>query len=154
MNEQERREIRELSAHGNAANAVRPPTIKRDGRFYAGMATLVLSEIIMPLSALAVPLLGLPTAQATILFGVLLEGIPNVLFIVAVGLLGKETIQYFIHMTKSALRAVVDRRFRARGAMYVIFDKCFLIFSVAERLLDRLHLLVEAHFHFRRAALS
>ena len=152
MNEQERREIRELSAHGNAANAVRPPTIKRDGRFYAGMATLVLSEIIMPLSALVVPLLGLPTAQATILFGVLLEGIPNVLFIVAVGLLGKETIQYFIHMTKSALRAVVDRRFR--GAMYVIFDKCFLIFSVAERLLDRLHLLVEALFHFRRAALS
>jgi len=51
-------------------------------------------------------------------------------------LLGKEILQHFIKRAKNALRP--DERFRAGGA-------CSLIFSVAERLLDRLHLLVEVY---------
>ena len=94
----------------------------------------------MPLSAFVVPLLGLPTVHATILFGVL-GSIADGLCMVAIGLLGKEIFQYYIQMTESALRGAVDRRFRAGRATHMIFDKCLLIFSLAERYLDRLYLL-------------
>ena len=74
------------------------------------------------------------------------------LSIVAICLLGTEVSRYFIHLAKNALRAVVDRRFRAGGAMCLIFDKCFLIFSVAERHLDRVHRLVERCTRLMRRA--
>jgi hypothetical protein len=111
--------------------------IKKDRHFFAGIAALVLSAVIMPLSALVVPLLGLSTTQTTTLF-VVLACFPDTLFVVAVGLLGTKIFRYFIHKTRSALRAALDRRFRAGGAIYGIFDKCFGIFSVAERHLGRL----------------
>ena len=60
----------------NAQERSETPTIIRDGRFYAGMAALVLMVLVMPLSAVVVPLLGLPTAQATTLFAVL-AGFPD-----------------------------------------------------------------------------
>jgi len=110
--------------------------IKKDRHFFAGIAALVLSAVIMPVSALVVPLLGLSTTQTTTLF-VALACFPDTLFVVAVGLLGTEIFLYLIRKTKNALRAVVDRRFRAGGAMYMIFNKCFGIFSFAERHLDR-----------------
>jgi hypothetical protein len=89
----------------------------------------------MPLIVLVVYSLGLRTAHATVLFG-LLAAIPDILCIVAVSLLGKEILQHFISRAKSALRP--DERFRAGGARS-------LIFSVAECLLDRLDLLVEVY---------
>ena len=46
------------------------------------MAALVLMVLVMPLSAVVVPLLGLPTAQATTLFAVL-AGFPDLFLIVA-----------------------------------------------------------------------
>jgi hypothetical protein len=93
----------------NAAVAMQPPTLERGWRFYAGLTALVLS-CLLPLSAILVPMLGLPVAQSTVLAGVLVAGAPEVLCILAVALLGKETFQYFIHRAKSALRrALVDR---------------------------------------------
>jgi hypothetical protein len=98
-----------VSAHETAADASRPPTLKRNWRFYLGMAALVLA-VIMPLCAVFVPALGLTTAQSAVLVGILLAGGPEVLCILAVALLGKETFQYLTHKAKSAFRrAVVDR---------------------------------------------
>jgi len=66
--------------------------------------------VIMPLSALVVPVLGLSTTQSALLAGVLLAGGPEVLCILAVALLGKETFLYLAHRAKTALRrAVIDQ---------------------------------------------
>ena len=128
------------------------PIIKRDGRFYTGLAIIGLMFLVMPLSAVVVPLLRLPTAQATTLFTVL-ACFPDLLFIVAISLLGTEVFRYFIHVAERASRAFVDRHFRDGGAIYMTFDKGFLIFSVAERHLDRVHRLVERSTRsMRRAA--
>src|SRR5262245_64089846 len=77
-------------------DATRPPTLKRNWRFYAGMTALVLA-VILPLGALIVPMLGLPLAQSALLVGVLVAGGPEVLCIAAIALLGKETFHYFDH---------------------------------------------------------
>jgi hypothetical protein len=93
----------------NAPGPANPPTLKKDWRFYAGMTALALS-VILPLCVFFVPLLGLSTAHSAILAGALVAGAPEVLCIVAVALLGKETFRYLIHRTKHALRrAVVDQ---------------------------------------------
>jgi hypothetical protein len=73
------------------------------------MTALALS-VIMPLGAVVVPVLGLPTAQSVLLAGLLVAGAPEVLCILAIGLLGRDTFQYFVHKAKAALRrAVLDR---------------------------------------------
>jgi hypothetical protein len=92
-----------------ARSAPKPPTLKKGWRFYAGMTALALS-VILPLGALFVPMLGLPTAQSVVIAGALVAGAPEVLCILAVALLGRETFQYLMHRAKSILRrAVVDR---------------------------------------------
>ncbi len=50
-----------MIANEGAVGASEPPALKRDWRFYAGVAALLLA-VIMPLCAVLVPLLGLPTA--------------------------------------------------------------------------------------------
>jgi hypothetical protein len=98
-----------MSTHDNAADPAQPPTLKRDWRFYCGMAAIGLS-IILPLCALLVPMLGLPMTQSAVLAGALVAGAPEVLCILAVALLGKDTFQYFVHKIKGVLRsAIVDR---------------------------------------------
>jgi hypothetical protein len=98
-----------VSAPEERTDAPKAPVLKRDWRFYAGTAALVLAAL-MPLVAIAVPLLGLPAAQSALLAGLLVAGGPEVLSIVAVGLLGKETFHYFAHLAKSTLRrAFIDR---------------------------------------------
>jgi hypothetical protein len=98
-----------LTATEKAVDVSTPPTLKRDWRFYAGMVAMVLS-VVMPLSALVVPVLGLSTAQSTLLAGVLLAGGPEVLCILAVALLGKDTFRYFTHRVMAALRrSVIDQ---------------------------------------------
>jgi hypothetical protein len=129
------------------------PMIKRNSRFYTGLAALVLMVLVMPLSAVVVPFLGLPTAQATTLLTVL-ACFPDLFLILAISLLGSEVSRYFIHVAKRALRAAVDRHCRAGSATYMIFDKGFLLFSVAERHLDRVHRLVERSSWFMRRAAS
>jgi hypothetical protein len=82
------------------------PTLQRSWRFYAGMTALALSCIV-PLSAFLVPLLGLSTAQSALLAGVLVAGVPEVLCILAVALLGKDAFQFVAHRAKSVLRRLL-----------------------------------------------
>ncbi|MGA7487540.1 MAG: transporter suffix domain-containing protein [Xanthobacteraceae bacterium] len=97
-----------MSEHDKAAGTSKPPELKRDWRFYTGVAAMILS-VIMPLGAAVVPALGLSTAHSALVVGALLAGGPEVLCILAVALLGKQTFQYFAQMAKSAIRrAVLD----------------------------------------------
>ncbi len=98
-----------MSAPEKTVDVLQQPTLKRDWRFYSGMTAMVLS-VILPLCAVLVPMLGLSTAQSALLAGLLLAGAPEVLCILAIALLGKETFQYFAHRAKQAFRrAVLDR---------------------------------------------
>ena len=107
-----------VSPHEAAGNVGKPPALKKDWRFYAGMTALVLS-VVMPLGALIVPLLGLPAAQAALLAGLLVAGAPEVLCILAIALLGKETFQYFTHWAMRALRRAVIDTPASKGRYYV-----------------------------------
>jgi hypothetical protein len=77
-------------------------------RFYGGMAALALSCVLL-LFAVAVPWLGLPVAHSAVLAGALVAGGPEVLCLLAIALLGKETFNYFTHKAKSVLRGAFDR---------------------------------------------
>jgi hypothetical protein len=107
-----------MSAPEMSAVEAKPPELKRDWRFYSGTAALALA-VIMPLGSFVVPVLGLPTAQSAVLVGVLVAGGPEVLCILAVALLGKETFQYFTHVAKSALRRTVIDRPASKGRYYL-----------------------------------
>src|SRR5262249_5834091 len=72
-----------------------------------------------PLGALVVPMLGLSTAQAALLAGALVAGVPEVLCILAVALLGKATFQYLTHRAKRALRRAVVDRPASRARYYI-----------------------------------
>jgi hypothetical protein len=98
-----------LTATEKPVDASTPPVLKKDWRFYAGITAMVLA-VVMPLCALVVPMLGLSTTQSALLAGVLLAGGPEVLCILAVALLGKDTFRYFTHRVMTALRrAVIDQ---------------------------------------------
>ena len=98
-----------VTATDKAADPSAPPAPRKDWRFYAGMTAMALA-VIMPLCALVVPVLGLSATQSALLAGVLLAGGPEVLCILAVALLGKETFLYLAHRAKTALRrAVIDQ---------------------------------------------
>jgi len=107
----------DMSMHDDAAETAQPPTLKRDWRFYSGMAAIALS-IILPLCALLVPMLGLPTTQSALLAGALVAGAPEVLCILAVALLGKDTFQYFVHKATSVLRSAVLERPASKPRYY------------------------------------
>jgi len=107
-----------MSAQETAGEGAPPPTLTRDWRFYLGITAFVLS-FVLPLGALLVPLLGLPTAHAAILIGLLIAGAPEVLCILAVVLLGKETLRYVTYQAKSAFRRAVIDRPASKGRYYV-----------------------------------
>ncbi len=106
-----------MSADEKSGDVAKPPALKRDWRFYSGVAAMLLS-VILPLCALFVPVLGLSTAQSAVLAGVLLAGAPEVLCILAVVLLGKDTFQYFAHKATSALRRVVLEQPASKARYY------------------------------------
>jgi len=95
-----------------------PPELQKDWRFYTGLAALVLS-LILPLFALAVPLLGLPTSISAVVVGGLFAGGPEALTLLAAALLGKETLAYFLAKAKRALRDVVLIRPVSKVRYYV-----------------------------------
>src|SRR5262245_35748969 len=97
-----------MSADDSRGDVLKPPVLKRDWRFYSGMTALVLS-VLVPLGAIVVPFLGLSPAESALVAGALLAGAPEVLCILAVALLGKETFQYFVHRAKGVLRAILER---------------------------------------------
>ena len=101
----------------DAGDGLKPPTLKKDWRFYAGMAAMVLA-VVMPLAAVFVPVLGLPTAQSAVLAGILLAGGPEVLCILAVALLGKDTFKYFAHKATNAFRRAVFERPASKTRYY------------------------------------
>lgn len=68
--------------------------IKRNWKYYLGMTCLSLSFLV-PVIGFIFPFLGLPTALAATLTGVFTVGIPEVMIILAVLLLGKETFNYY-----------------------------------------------------------
>jgi hypothetical protein len=110
-----------MTAQGGPALAQdepKPPTLKKDWRFYTGIGALALS-CVLPLLAVAVPWLGLPTAHSVVLAGALVAGGPEVLCLVAVALLGKQTFQYLTHMTKRVLRRTFVDRPVSRTRYYV-----------------------------------
>src|SRR5262245_42731610 len=107
-----------MSERDKATDTSKPPTLKRDWRFYAGMTALVLA-VILPLGAFIVPMLGLPLAQSALLVGVLVAGGPEVLCVAAIALLGKETFQYLAHHAKLAFRRAVVERPASKARYYV-----------------------------------
>ncbi|QVL56708.1 MAG: transporter suffix domain-containing protein [Simkaniaceae bacterium] len=68
--------------------------LKKDWKYYLGMTFLILSFLI-PAIGFIFPFLGLPTALAAALLGVFTVGIPEVMILLAVLLLGKETFNYY-----------------------------------------------------------
>ena len=68
-------------------------SFKKDWKYYLGITFLVLSFLI-PAIGFIFPFLGLPTALAAILIGVFTVGIPEVMIILAVFCLGKETFNF------------------------------------------------------------
>jgi hypothetical protein len=98
-----------VSDSDKATDSEKAPSLKRDWRFYGGMTALALA-VVLPLGAAVVPLLGLSVASSALLVGVLVAGGPEVLCIIAIALLGKDTFQYLAQRAKLALRrAVLDR---------------------------------------------
>ena len=97
-----------MSANDKRGEGAAPPALKKDWRFYAGLVAMG-AAIILPLTAIFVPLLGLSTAHSAVLVGIMVAGGPEVLCILAVVLLGKDTFNYFAHLAKTAIRrAVID----------------------------------------------
>jgi hypothetical protein len=101
-----------------AQDEAKPPTLKKGWRLYTGMATLGLS-CILPLGAVAVPWLGLPAAHSVVLAGALVAGGPEVLCVIAIALLGKDTFQYFTYKAKAALRRAVGDRPVSKTQYYI-----------------------------------
>ena len=98
-----------MGTNETAGDTISSPTLKKDWRFYAGLAAMA-SAVVMPLAAIFVPLLGLSTTHSAVLVGTMVAGGPEVLCILAVVLLGKDTFNYFVQLAKRTLRrAVVDR---------------------------------------------
>ncbi|MCB1084165.1 MAG: transporter suffix domain-containing protein [Simkania sp.] len=67
---------------------------KKDWKYYLGMTFLFLSFLI-PAIGFVFPFLGLPTTLAATLVGIFTVGIPEVMIILAVLCLGKETFNYY-----------------------------------------------------------
>ncbi|MGO9913602.1 MAG: hypothetical protein ACLQIB_02645 [Isosphaeraceae bacterium] len=78
-----------------------PPVLKKDWRFCAGMAALLLA-LFLPLLGLAVP----PTATSAVLIGGLVAGGPEALMVLAVPLLGEQMLADGVPGT----RTMADRR--------------------------------------------
>ena len=76
--------------------------MKRDWRLFTGLVALILATG-MPLLALSIPFLHLPAGWSAALATVLVVGGPDVLTVLAVVLLGKETLAYWTYRIKRLL---------------------------------------------------
>ena len=75
------------------------PVLQKDWRFYTGLTALALA-LVLPLLAFAVPFLGLSTAVSAALVGGLIAGGPEVMFLLAAALLGKNVLHYYLSRLK------------------------------------------------------
>jgi len=88
-------------AVGEKAGAVPAGTV--NWRFRLGLAAFVLG-LLLPLAALAVPFLGLPPEWAALLTASFLAGAPEVLFLLAVALFGRENFDRLMGVLKGVAR--------------------------------------------------
>jgi len=109
---------RDVNANDKRGEGAAPPALKKDWRFYAGLVAMA-AAIILPLAAIFVPLLGLSTAHSAVLVGILVAGGPEVLCILAVVLLGKDTFNYLAHLAKTAVRRAVVETPASRTRYYL-----------------------------------
>lgn len=70
------------------------PELKKDWKYYTGRTFLILS-IALPIIGLIIPKLGLPRVVTGIVMGSLMVGGPEVMIILAVLFLGKNTVKYY-----------------------------------------------------------
>jgi hypothetical protein len=84
----------------------KPPVLRKDWRFFIGAGLMILA-LVMPVFALLVPSLGLSVAQSAVVVGLLIAGGPEVICLLAVALLGRETFQHFTYSAKKLLRRTV-----------------------------------------------
>lgn len=96
---------------GDTPEPERPPVLKKDWRFYIGMAALILS-LVMPLFVVFVPLLGLPVVQSAVIAGLLIAGGPEVAGLIGIALLGRNAFQYLSYRAKKTCRATVIKYYR------------------------------------------
>ena len=73
---------------------MKSPKIHKDWKYYVGLTCLILS-VGLPLFGFTVPFLGLHPAFTAILIGFLTIGGPEVMILLAVLFLGKETLSYY-----------------------------------------------------------
>ncbi len=139
-----------------SSSELQPPELKRGIRLYAGIAAMVLA-IILPVFVVVVPHLGLSTGWAIIISAGLFVGGPEILTLVAVALLGKETLRYFTYRIKKALWGVVMERPVSRAQYYfglVLFLGSILplyVYGYFPSILpegERTHILVAADLTF------
>jgi hypothetical protein len=88
---------------------LQPPKLKGGLRLYAGIAAMVLA-FILPVFVVVIPFLGLPSEWSVLLTAGLFVGGPETLTLVAVALLGKETLRYFTYKIKKGLWGIVMER--------------------------------------------
>lgn len=94
-------------------------------RFHAGVGVLIVS-CIMPFCALVVPFLGLDTGTSAMLAGGLAAGVPEILSLVSIALMGRENFNRLVGMVKNAFIAAVLRRPASRTRYYIGLAACLL----------------------------
>lgn len=94
-------------------------------RFHAGVAVLIIS-CVMPLGALVVPFLGLDTATSAMLAGGLAAGVPEILSLISIALMGRENFNRLVGMAKNAFIAAVLRRPASKLRYYIGLAACLL----------------------------
>jgi hypothetical protein len=113
------------ATHATHSNDAKTPVLRKDWRLYIGVTALLLS-IIMPFLAILVPYLPLPLTWKALIAGAMVLGGPEVFTIVAVALLGKETLHYFTYRAKKALLGVATLRPVSRVRYYAGMVLCIL----------------------------
>ena len=125
-------------------------------RFYGGWICFVLSWT-LPLSSMAVPMLGLDKATTALVMGALIVGVPEVFMVLAAVLWGKETLAYFLVRAKGMLARLLPpmqvspNRYRLGLVMFVLSSlPCWVLayFPHWMDAPDRVRLLASADFTF------
>jgi hypothetical protein len=96
-------------------------------RLIAGLSTLGLA-MVLPLFALLVPLLGLPTTQSALIGGALVAGAPEVFMLLAVTLLGRQNFDRIVGTAKRYFFTTFFSKPVSRRRYHVGLAICLLSF--------------------------
>lgn len=81
---------------------VSQPEFEKGLRFYAGIAALILA-MILPVFVIAIPYMGIPIEWKIFLGAGFFVGGPDLLILVALALLGRKTLAYFMIKAKKTI---------------------------------------------------